>query len=165
MLVAPLLLCMLMAQQAAPSAPATAQGLHGVVADGDGEALAGVDVWLSSGVPPSGELPTLGWLQMRRIQTLKCDSESSLSHTLTDRDGGFRIEIPAEIVRSQQPQAVGLWAATASKRIAWRRLPWALPPPTQPVRLVIEKPAACGLPAAATRRSTRGRRPRLAASD
>ena len=145
MLVAPLLACILLAQQNPVSEPRPgALVLPGVVLDLDGRPLAGVDVWLASGVPPSGEQPMIGWMQMGRRQALKGDSESSLSHTLTDRDGRFRIEVPADIVRSQEPLAVGLWAAIATKRIAWRRLPWALPPPAQPVRLVIEKPSPAG---------------------
>ena len=72
------------------------------------------------------------------------ESTNALAHTRSDEVGRFRIELPAEIVRSQEPLPVALWAYAAGNRVASRRLPWAIPAPGEPIRLVIDKPAAAG---------------------
>jgi Carboxypeptidase regulatory-like domain len=126
--------------------PAAQTGtLRGVVVDSRSKPLAGVDVWLSSGLPPTGERPMIGgvmWMQSGRA--VLSESHHALGHTRTDNDGQFRIEIPGLIVRSQEPLPLALWAYTAGQRVASRRLPWAIPEPAEPVRLVIEKPTTAG---------------------
>ena len=119
--------------------------LRGVVVDSAGEPVAGVDVWLSSGLPPTGERPLVGgvmWMQNGRAPL--GELHAALGHTRSDNDGLFQLELPAEIVRSQEPLPVALWAHRAPDRLAIKRLPWAIPAPAEPIRLVIEKPTDSG---------------------
>ena len=112
--------------------------------DSLGKPLAGADVWLSSGLAPGGEQPMIGgvlWMQSGRGSFPRNAKRRSLM-TRTDKDGQFRLELPDEIVRNQEPLPVGLWAFVAGERIAWRRLAWAIPAPSEPVRLVVAKASA-----------------------
>ena len=59
MILAPLL-CFLLFQPIAAPVPLHAEPLDGVVVDSAGKPIAGVDVWLSSGLRPSGERPLIG---------------------------------------------------------------------------------------------------------
>jgi hypothetical protein len=132
-----------LAQVAQPSPHA--DPLRGLVVDASGKPLGGVDVWLSNGLPPSGERPLIGgvlWMGSGRASL--GDSRGALAHTRTGNDGQFRLELLDEIVRSQEPLPVALWARVGGERIASRRLPWAIPAPGEPIRLVVEKPTASG---------------------
>ncbi len=122
---------------------AAAEPLVGVVVDTDGKPVAGVDILLSIGTPPAGEQPLIGGLiWMPRAAASPAAENPVLGRSRTDRDGHFRIDLPAEIVRSQEPLPVALWAYKAGGRVASRRLPWAIPAPTDPIRLTIEKAGA-----------------------
>ncbi|MFI5457341.1 MAG: carboxypeptidase regulatory-like domain-containing protein [Isosphaerales bacterium] len=117
--------------------------LAGMVVDADGKPAARVDVLLSSGLPPTGERPLIGGvLWMTSAAASPVVHNAVLGRTRTDQRGHFQIELPAEIVRSQEPLPVALWAYREGTRVASRRLPWATPAPAEPIRLVIEKAAA-----------------------
>jgi hypothetical protein len=139
------LLVLVLAQPTPAAVPSGGEQLVGAVVDTTGKPLAGADVWLASGLPPSGERPLIGgvlWMQSSRPSL--GESNAALKHTRTDQEGQFRVELPAEIVRSQEPLAVGLWAHVAGARTASRRLRWALPAPAAPIRLVVEKSTQAG---------------------
>ena len=98
---------------------AHSQGLRGVVVDSGGKPLSGVDVWLGSGLPPQGERPSIGgMLWMAGGSASLAELQATLGHTKTKDDGEFRLELPAEIVQSQEPMAVAVWAHV--RRAAWR---------------------------------------------
>ena len=113
MLLAPLLLW-LFAQPAIDAAKPASPALAGVVVDSAGKPLAGADVWLSSGLPPSGERPLIGGVMWSRSgRTPVVEYRAALAHAQTDSDGHFRLELPDEIVRSQEPLPVAVWAYVA----------------------------------------------------
>ena len=131
----------------APAQPSqalpAAEPLAGVVVDASGKPVAGVDVLLSSGMPPSGERSLIGrmiWLPKPGASTGA--EKPVLGRSRTDSDGQFRIELPARIVQSQEPLPVALWAYRAGGRVGWRRLAWATPAPAEPIRLVVEQAGA-----------------------
>ncbi len=132
-----------LAQVSAPSPHA--EPLRGVVVDSEGKPLGGVDVWLSSGLPPTGERPSIGgilWMT-GRAPTL-AELQTTLAHSQTNDGGEFGLELPAEVVTSQEPLPVAIWAHAVGGRVATKRLPSAIPAPPRPIRLVIEKPGATG---------------------
>ena len=123
--------------------PAHAQPLRGVVVNPAGTPLSGADVWLASGMPPQGEQPSIGgllWMKGRGVSL--AELQTTLAQTRTNDGGEFRLEIPTEVVQSQEPMPVALWAYAAPGRVAVKRLAWAIPPPQEPIRLVIEKSVA-----------------------
>ncbi len=132
-----------LAQVSGPSPHA--EPLRGVVVDSAGKPLSGADVWLASGMPPTGEQPSIGgvlWMGGRRASL--ADLQSTLAHTRTSEGGEFRLELPAAVVQSQEPLPVAVWAHMAPGRIAVKHLAWAIPAPEQPIRLVIETPGQAG---------------------
>ncbi len=144
MLLAPLLLW-LFAQPAIDAAKPASPALAGVVVDSAGKPLAGADVWLSSGLPPSGERPLIGGVMWSRSgRTPVVEYRAALAHAQTDSDGHFRLELPDEIVRSQEPLPVAVWAYVAPGGLAAKHLPWAIPAAGEPIRLVVENRAAAG---------------------
>jgi hypothetical protein len=122
--------------------PLTAEPLVGVVVGEDGEPRAGVEVLLSSGSLPASTQPVLGMaLWTERARPPFADERPVLGRTRTDAAGRFRLNLPDEVVRSQEPLAVALWAYQEGGRAAFERLPWAIPAPAEPVRLVLRAPA------------------------
>jgi Carboxypeptidase regulatory-like domain len=138
------LVLLAMAQPGPTPAPGASRLLTGTVVDSEGKAVAGIEVLLSSGLPPSGERPLIGWSVLGMSNTLDpvAEPRSVLGRCRTDDGGRFRIDLPAEIVRSQEPLPVALWAYRAGGRVASQRLPWASPAPAEPVRLVLGTAAA-----------------------
>ncbi len=144
MLLAPLLLW-LFAQPAIDAAKPASPALAGVVVDSAGKSLPGVDLWLSTGLPPSGDRPLIGGVMWGRSgRTPFVEYQAALAHAQTDSDGHFRLEIPDEIVRSQEPLPVAVWAHVPPGGLAAKHLPWAIPAPGEPIHLVVEKRAAAG---------------------
>ncbi len=126
-----------------PSAVLAAAPITGVVVDADGKPVSGVDVMLSSGLPPSGERTFRGWALWRAgSQSPVMAPRPVLARARSDADGHFRIDVPVEMVRSQEPLPVALWANGAGVPVASQRLPWATPGPEEPIRLALEKPVA-----------------------
>ncbi len=117
--------------------------LVGTVEDTAGKPIAGVDVYLSSGTSRYGERPLIG-----RFAVIPnapgSERRPLLGHCRSDDGGRFRIDLPAVVVQSQEPLPVALWACREGGRVAGRRLPWATPAPTDPVRLVLGAPVASG---------------------
>ncbi len=118
-----------------------AEPLVGVVVDHRGQALAAVDVWLSSGLPTSHDRPVIGgalWFsdrpQVRELQAV-------LAHVQTDREGRFRIDLPPQVIQSQEPLPLALWAHQPGGYVAARRLSWAIPAPAESIKLVVQKDA------------------------
>ena len=131
------------AQIAGPSSGEPA--LRGVVVDSAGKPISGADVWLATGLSPTGEQPSIGgvlWMAGRGPSL--AELQSTLARTRTTEGGEFRLELPAEIVGSQEPLSVAVWAIAAPGRVAVKRLAWAIPAPEEPIRLVIEKPGHAG---------------------
>ena len=116
--------------------------LVGIVVGSDGKPLGDVDVLLSIGLPPSGERPLIGGVLWRANgpKPLR-ERRDVLARSRTGPDGRFRIELPAEIVRSQEPLPVVLWAVGPDGLVAARRLPWAIPAPSEQLTLMIVKGA------------------------
>ncbi len=135
-----------LAQPAPAGALPLGERLTGTIVDHDGRPVAGVEVVLSSGLPPSGERPSIGGvLWMRHSPAMVAERHPVLARGQSDDAGHFRIQLPAEVLRSQEPTPVALWAYRAGSRVARRRLPWATPAPEEPIRLVLEKASASGL--------------------
>ncbi len=161
MILAPLLL-LVFAQPAAAPGPLRAESLAGVVVDSSGKAVTGADVWISSGLSPSDERPLIGgvlWMQSSRA--FAGGSPEALGHTRTDQDGHFQIELPAEIVRSQEPLSVAVWVYASGARVASRRLAWAIPAPVEPIRLVLQSARDGGISSCRARWIAPGGGPRL----
>src|SRR5947209_980441 len=103
-------LILLALAQAAPASP-TAEPLVGTVADADGTPLADAEVVLASGSSPRGDRPLIGmdlWVADRRAAAIM--RNSVLARVLTDAGGHFRIDVPVEILRAQEPTPIALWA-------------------------------------------------------
>ncbi len=119
-----------------------AEPLVGVVVDPHGQALPGVDVWLSSGLPPSQDRPVIGGALWRSDQpSLLRELQAVLAHVQTDREGRFRIDLPPQVIQSQEPLPLALWAYQPGAYVAARRLPWAIPAPAESIKLVVQKGA------------------------
>src|SRR4051812_37117400 len=100
-----------MAQPAPAPVPPTADPLVGIVEDADGRPAAGVEVVLASGWSPGGDGPRIGgvlWMPNAR-PSLKA-RPTALGRGRTDDAGRFRIDLPAEVVRAQEPWPSALWA-------------------------------------------------------
>ncbi|MEJ7637728.1 MAG: hypothetical protein WKF75_06990 [Singulisphaera sp.] len=115
-----------LAQPAPIAVSPAADPLVGTVEDSAGKPIAGVEVYLSSGTSPSGERPLIGPFA-RKPNALGWERRPSLGHCRTDDGGRFRIDLPAVVVRSQEPLPVALWAYRAGGRVASRGFPWATP--------------------------------------
>ncbi|MGO9467664.1 MAG: carboxypeptidase regulatory-like domain-containing protein [Isosphaeraceae bacterium] len=132
--------------QPAPAAPLPlGEPLVGTIVDHVGRPVTGVEVLLSSGLPPSGERPAVGGVfWMRHSPAMLGGRHPVLARGRTDDAGRFQIQLPALVLESQEPLPVALWAYRAGSRVAWRRLPWATPAPLEPIRLVLEQAPAWG---------------------
>ena len=98
--------------------------------DAAGAPAAGAMVFLSNGIGQSEELPLIGgalWMSNPRDSIPR--RPAVLGRSRADDGGRFRIELPAEVVQSQEPFPVVLWAVRPGGRIAFQRLPWAIPAP------------------------------------
>ena len=119
-----------------------AEPMVGVVVDHNGQALPAVDVWLSSGLPPSLDRPVIGGALWRGdgLPPLR-ELQRVLAHVQTDREGRFRIDLPPQVVQSQEPLPLALWAYQPGGYVAARRLPWAIPSPAESIKLVVQNGA------------------------
>jgi hypothetical protein len=140
------LVLLVLAQPAPALALPVADPLVGTVTDADGKPSAGVDVWLASGLPPCAERTRIGWAMWGSGAPDPITAPRPvLGHCLTDGEGRFRVELPADIVPSHEPLPVALWAYRAGSRVASRRLGWATPAPAEPIRLELRAGTAARL--------------------
>jgi hypothetical protein len=132
-----------LAQPAPAPALSAAEPIVGTVEDASGKPIPSADVWLSSGLSPGDEGPLVGralWIADGRASVPK--NPPVLARVHSDERGRFRFELPAEVMRSQEPLPLALWAFRAGGQVASRRLRWAIPPPADPVKLVLSPAAA-----------------------
>ena len=122
--------------------PLAAEPLVGVVVDAAGAPAAGALVLLSSGIGQFEERPLIGGaLWMSNPRDVIPGRSAVLARSRADDGGRFRIDLPPEVVRSQEPLPVVLWAVDPGGRTAVQWLPWAIPAPSAPVRLAIKSTA------------------------
>jgi hypothetical protein len=119
--------------------------LVGTVEDADGKPVAGIEVLLTCGSPPSGERTLIGMDRWMSIARPAPEPRPVLGRCRTDQGGRFRLDVPAEVVRSQEPLPVALWAYRDGNRAASLRLRWAIPAPAAPIRLVLGPPSSVAL--------------------
>jgi hypothetical protein len=139
------LVAIVLVQAALAAGQPVGEPLVGTVVDSEGRPVAGVEVLLSNGWPPQVDQPAIGgYSGLRRSPANLAGRHPVMARALSDKAGEFRIDVPAEMLRSQEPSPVALWAYRDGSRVAWQRLPWATPAPQEPIRLVLEEasPAA-----------------------
>ena len=102
-------------------------------------------VLLSSGLPPSGERPLIGGVMWMTMPWPRSRSNAPCSAA---RRTDERRTVPDRASRRNRAEpgafAGGPLGLPGGGRVASRRLPWAIPAPAEPVRLVLEKAAASG---------------------
>jgi hypothetical protein len=123
------------------AAPATGPGVHplvGTVVDAEGRPIGGVEVWLASGAEPDMVRTRTGLELWSTVARPPVGHEVPvLGRCRSGAEGRFRIDVPAEVARSQEPVPVALWAHRPGTRAAWRRLDWVVPGLEEAVRLVL----------------------------
>ena len=103
MILAPLLFLVFAQPVSATESPG-AERLVGVVVDSDGKPLAGADVWLASGLPPSGERPLIGGaLWMQRGRPSLGESNAALGTLGPIRAGSSTSKFPPKSVGARSP--------------------------------------------------------------
>ena len=142
-----------------PAATGGESRLVGVVVDSDGKPVADVDVWLSSGLPPSGERPLIGGVLWRAERAGAARRAASRPRSHADRPGRA---LPAS---SFPPKSSGarslcrLHSGPTGRAAVSRRGDCRGPFPRRQSRsssIVSRRSARAGFPRSGTGRSARG---------
>jgi hypothetical protein len=118
------LIVLALAQPGPAWPPLAGEPLLGVVVEADGSPASGAQVFLSSGRRQTEDLPLIGgafWMANSRDSVPR--RPAVLGRSRADDGGHFRIELPAEVVQSQEPLPVVLWAVRPGGRLAFQWLP------------------------------------------